>query len=136
MYSGLEWTWEQWQWRGTLHSWKLQGWSLTIRGYTVVSRTLVWERGSYSSTEGQSVYCTASADWAVNSVYDLKAAQKNVQRCLIQEPLLYESELGHNVAEAIKNICERWSPRWSWFRNQKIHSVTRTAARSGNVRRA
>ena len=37
----LEWTWEQWQWRGTPHSPKLQYYgSLTIRLFNVISRTL------------------------------------------------------------------------------------------------
>ena len=36
------WTWEQWQWRGTMHSPKLQHyWSLTIILVSVVSRTLI-----------------------------------------------------------------------------------------------
>ena len=41
-YSGPEWIWEQWQWRGTQHSPKLQHYcSLTIRLFNVISRTLV-----------------------------------------------------------------------------------------------
>ena len=40
-HTGTEWTWEQWQWRGTLYSPKLQHhWSLTIRSFSVISRTL------------------------------------------------------------------------------------------------
>ena len=36
------WTWEGWQWKGTLHSPNLQDyWSLTIRLFRVISRTLV-----------------------------------------------------------------------------------------------
>ena len=39
---GSEWTWERWQWRSTSHSPKLQhSWSLTIRLFSVKSRTLV-----------------------------------------------------------------------------------------------
>ena len=30
-YSGLEWTWESWQWRSTSHFQDLQNWSLTLR---------------------------------------------------------------------------------------------------------
>ena len=42
-YSGPEWTWERWQWRGIPHSPKLQHcWNLTIRLFSVISRTLVW----------------------------------------------------------------------------------------------
>ena len=60
----LEWTWEQWQWRSTPHSPKLQNyWNLTIRLLNVISRTLV-VGGSYSSVEKQLVYSTAPADWA------------------------------------------------------------------------
>ena len=41
-HSGPEWTWEQWQWRGTPHSPMLQHcWNLTIRLFSVISRTLV-----------------------------------------------------------------------------------------------
>ena len=41
-HSGPEWTWEWWQWRGTQHSPKLQHyWNLTIRLFTVISRTLI-----------------------------------------------------------------------------------------------
>ena len=41
-HSGPEWTWERWQWRGTSHSPKFQHhWNLTIRLFSVTSRTLV-----------------------------------------------------------------------------------------------
>ena len=41
-HSRPEWTWEQWQWRGTQLSTKLQlYWNLTIRLFSVISRTLV-----------------------------------------------------------------------------------------------
>ena len=41
-HSGPEWTWEQWQWRVTPHSPKLQhSWNLTIRLFSVISRTYV-----------------------------------------------------------------------------------------------
>ena len=46
---------------GTTHSPKLQHcWNLTIRLFSVISRTLVG--GSYPYAEVQSVYFTASAD--------------------------------------------------------------------------
>ena len=39
-----EWTWEWWQWRGTPHSPKLlHYWTLTIRLFNVISRTLIWK---------------------------------------------------------------------------------------------
>ena len=42
---GKGWTGEQWQWRGTLHSSKLQNyWSLTIRLFSVISRILIVRR--------------------------------------------------------------------------------------------
>ena len=40
-HSGPEQTWEQWQWRSTPHTPKLQDWSLTIRWFNVIIRTLV-----------------------------------------------------------------------------------------------
>ena len=56
------WTWEWWQWRGTLHPLKLRHyWNLTIRLFSVIYRILVG--GSYSSAEMQSMYSIAPADW-------------------------------------------------------------------------
>ena len=53
-HSGPEWTRKQLQWRGTPHTAKLQHhWSLAIRLFSVITRTLVM--GSYSSAEMQSV---------------------------------------------------------------------------------
>ena len=49
-----EWTWEQWQWRSTPHSPKLQDWTFTIRLFSVISRTLV--------AEIQLMYTRAQAD--------------------------------------------------------------------------
>ena len=41
-HSRPEWTWEQWQWRGSLHFSKLQHyWNLTIRLFNVICRTHV-----------------------------------------------------------------------------------------------
>ena len=62
-HSGLEWTWEWWQWRGALHFPKLiHYWNLTIRLFSVISRTLVEAGGgSYPSVEMQLMYSTASA---------------------------------------------------------------------------
>ena len=41
-HSGQEWTWEQWQWKGGLHSLKPQHhWSLTIRLFSIMFRTLM-----------------------------------------------------------------------------------------------
>ena len=40
----------------------------------------------------------------VHSVYDLKAAQMNMQHCPIQKFMLNESELNHSTMEASKNI--------------------------------
>ena len=36
-----KWTWEQWQWKSTPHSPELQDWSLIIRLFSVIFRTLV-----------------------------------------------------------------------------------------------
>ena len=41
-HAGPEWTWEQWQWKGALHSPKPQHhWNFTIRLFSVISRTLI-----------------------------------------------------------------------------------------------
>ena len=54
--------WEQWQWKITLHSPKLQHrWNLTIRLFSVISRTLIG--GEFLLL--QSVYSTAPADRAI-----------------------------------------------------------------------
>ena len=64
-HSKPEWTWEWWQWRGTLHSPKLQHyWSLTLSD-CLVSYPGHSKSESYPSAEMQSVYFTASADWAL-----------------------------------------------------------------------
>ena len=64
--SGLEWTWERWQWRGTPHSPKLQHyWNLTIRLFSVISRTLVEGRVLPPSAENHSVYSAAAANLCV-----------------------------------------------------------------------
>ena len=77
-YSGPE--WERWQWRGTPNSPKLQHyWTLTIRLFRVISRTLV--RESYRSVEMQSVFSTAPADWAIRRrgiLKDILIIKKNV----------------------------------------------------------
>ena len=66
---GPEWTWEQWQWRGTPHSPKLQQyWDLTIWLFSVISRTLIEEWGSYLSPEMQLVHYTAPAEWATRTL--------------------------------------------------------------------
>ena len=45
-HSGPEWNLELWQWRGTLHSPKPQHyWCLTIRLFSVISRTLIGRVG-------------------------------------------------------------------------------------------
>ena len=43
----------------------------------------------------------------IHSVWDLKAAQINVQRTLIRELVFYEFKLGHNATEVTKNICAK-----------------------------
>ena len=58
-----KWTWERWQWKGTLHSPKLQHyWSFIIRLFSIISKTLM--RGILPSAEIQSVCSTASANRA------------------------------------------------------------------------
>ena len=55
----------QWQWRGALHSPKLQHHlNLTIRLFSVISWTHIEGGRSYPSAEKQSVYSTAPADLA------------------------------------------------------------------------
>ena len=56
-HSAPEWTWKWWEWMSTQHYW-----NLTIRLFSIISRTLV--RLSYPSTEMQSAYSTTIADWA------------------------------------------------------------------------
>ena len=58
-----QWTWEQWQWRGTLYIPNIQSWSLAIRWLNVIYRTLikVW---CYPYAEMKLVYSTAPGDCA------------------------------------------------------------------------
>ena len=59
-HSGLEWTWEWWQWRGTLHSPKLQHClNLTIRLFSVISRPLVGGVFPLSREEVSVFYCSS-----------------------------------------------------------------------------
>ena len=58
-HSGSEQTSEQWQWRDTPHTPNLQSWSLAIRWFNVISRTLIWSGWSYLSAEMQLVYSTS-----------------------------------------------------------------------------
>ena len=71
----LEWTSERWQWRGTLHSPKLQHyWNLTIRLFGLISRTRV------EVCLTQSVYSTAPVDWAIfwrNTFEDLPDSKRH-----------------------------------------------------------
>ena len=39
-------------------------------------------------------------------MYNLKAAQMNMHYSLIQELISYKFEVGHNVVQATKNICD------------------------------
>ena len=71
-HSGSVWTWTQWQWTGTPHSPNLQGWSLIIRWFHVIIRTLV-ERGGLNPL--QSECFTAPVNWAETS---LRKIYKNV----------------------------------------------------------
>ena len=50
-----EWTWEQWQWRGTPHSPKFQlYWNLAIRLFSIIYQDTRWGEGrSYPSAEMQ-----------------------------------------------------------------------------------
>ena len=61
-HSKSEWTWEQWQWRSTLHSPKLQHyWSHTIRLFSVIYPRYSLRR-SYPSAEMQSMYYSVAPD--------------------------------------------------------------------------
>ena len=71
----------------------------------------------------------------VLSMYDLKAAQVNVQHSLIWEFMLYKFTLCHKAAEATKNICCAKSEEiidqstvTRWFK--KFHSGYNSQVRS------
>ena len=53
----------------------------------------------------------------LHSEFDLKAAQMNMQRSLIQELILEEFERGYDTVEATKNIC------WSNGEDLVVHST-------------
>ena len=85
---GPEWTWEQWQWSGAPYSPKLRHyWNLTIRLFSVISRTLV-VAGIYLSAEVQSVYSFAPADWVTSLCVcgeSLTPLQRSSQSILLQQ---------------------------------------------------
>ena len=90
-----EWTWEQWQWKGTRHSPKLQHyWNLTIRLFSVISGH------SYFSIEKQSIYSTVPADWA--------STCKRIFLVAYLE-MLTEAEkiklIGAGEVKAIRSVC-------------------------------
>ena len=67
----------------------------------------VWVCSTYHATNavlimmvGALIRCTL-----LHSMYNLKAAQMNVQYSLIQELMLYKFEPNHNIMEVTKNIC-------------------------------
>ena len=67
-HSGTKWTWQWWQWKGTLHSSKLlHYWRLTIWLFSDITRKLVGGE-SDPCAEMQSVYSTAPADWAISGL--------------------------------------------------------------------
>ena len=76
--------------KGNPHSSKLQHyWNLTIRLFSVISRTLVG--GSYPSAEKQSAYSTGSDDWATpggSSILHLVSAQSWCRYILADRPTL------------------------------------------------
>ena len=52
------------------------------------------------------------------SIYDLKAAQMNVQMSRILELIFYEFKQNHNAMEATKNtLYKKWRRNWSKYRN-------------------
>ena len=75
----------------------------------------------------------------LHSVYVLKAAQMTVPRSLIRKLRLYEFKLGHNVAEATKNIFvqKRGRGSWSHYGNKIVEAILfwlQESQRSGKVR--
>ena len=67
-HSRWKWTSEWWWWRCTPHSPKFHDWSLIIRFFSIISRTLVFSRGRSSYSAGmQSAYSTAPANLATSS---------------------------------------------------------------------
>ena len=84
-HSGPEWTWEQWQWRGTPHSPKLQHcWNLTIRLFSVISRRLVRGGGLPLCRGAVSVFYSPSwlgnleTDFCFSATYIEKADPYNI----------------------------------------------------------
>ena len=102
-------TWEQWQWRGALNSPKFHNHlNLIIRLFSVISKTLVVGWGeSYLSTEVQSVYFTAPANWA-----KIIGIQNNISCIIVYKLLLLldRNTLNHTT------VC-KWfiSYRNTWY---------------------
>ena len=69
--SGPEWTWEQWQWRGTLHYW-----NLTVRLFSVISRKLIGEGFLLLCRDAVSVFYSPS-QLGKRGVKSLKASERS-----------------------------------------------------------
>ena len=102
----------------------LIGWikSFTIFWYMLVSSMHIMQPKQFKSQKLSAMIGSIMVVGAVtccvflHSMCNLKATKMNVQYSLIHKLMLYKYQLGHNTAEATKNLlCERW--RWSWSPN-------------------
>ena len=94
--------------RAISHPPKLQDWSLSIRLFSAISRTLVRRWWSYPSAEMQSVYSTAPADWS-GAICLFKTEQMiDFNVILTRVRLFYDKRLGNRVHCAFILIFMIW----------------------------
>ena len=101
-HSGLEWTWERWQWRGTQHFPKLQHyWNLIIRLLSVISRTLT--EGVLSlCREAVGVFYSPSR---LGEIGNRKASRRDSMYILLRPNLLWQNQF-QSITDA-KEIFQR-----------------------------
>ena len=96
----------QWQWRGTLYSPKLQHyWNLTIRLFSIISRTLVGVGVSYPSGEKQLVYSTALTDKQKEPRENANVFENNTSKNVSIFLGAYSYNFFHNYILYINSCC-------------------------------
>ena len=112
-HSGSEKTWQWWPWRGTLYSPKLQHlWSLTLRLFIVITRTLVEgvlrlygdAVGIFYSRLGPSLFVIFTAPRRISSIVITKSSGK-ITHAIIMLIL--------RAGNLVVYLSKVWRPNWN-----------------------
>ena len=105
---------KKWQWRSTPDFPKLQSWNLAIRWFNVISRILV-RGGSHLSTEMQSEYSTASADWAESRDKEIfKQRNSSKEKCILLRNNLLDRQY-KQISRSINMFVDKSSQTLSYL---------------------